>query len=228
MTPTIEYIEKKFAEFNRQMFGGSLPIPEFKLSNAKTFLGRCECKTRRKLSGRIERYDFRIKISTRGDRPENVVDDTLIHEMIHYYIGYNQLVDTSAHGKLFRSIMDKINSRFGRNITVRYKDEDGQSGRMDDGPRRWHVVAVVRFNDGREGIKVLPRIVQRIVNYYNKVNSVSDVADIRLFMTNNPFFNRFPNSSALKVHFVSSEEIERNLLGAERMLCDGVSITRNA
>ena len=40
-------------------------------------------------------------------------------------------------------------------------------------------------------------------------------------------FNRYPNSSALKVHFLEADEINKQLVGAEKMACDGKSIRRN-
>ena len=52
---------------------------------------------------------------------ERLLEDTIIHEMIHYHILSNQLQDTSAHGKLFRKMMDDINARFGRNVTISHK-----------------------------------------------------------------------------------------------------------
>ena len=44
MKATVPYIEQKFEEFNRQMFGGKLPKFSVELSDAKTFLGQCVYK----------------------------------------------------------------------------------------------------------------------------------------------------------------------------------------
>lgn len=44
MKATLPYIEQKFEEFNRQMFGGKLPKISVELSDAKTFLGQCVYK----------------------------------------------------------------------------------------------------------------------------------------------------------------------------------------
>ena len=100
-----QYIEKKFEEFNRQMFAGKLPPIPIELSDAKSFLGQWVFKIRRTLFGKTEKYDFRLRINTRIDLPEQDIEDTIIHEMIHYYIGVNQLKDTSAHGQIFRQIV---------------------------------------------------------------------------------------------------------------------------
>jgi hypothetical protein len=91
MKATIPYVEKKFEEFNQLMFDGKLPKLPIELSDAKTFLGLCVYKKRRTILGRTECYDFKLRISTRIDLVEAEVEDIIIHEMIHYYIGYNNL-----------------------------------------------------------------------------------------------------------------------------------------
>jgi predicted SprT family Zn-dependent metalloprotease len=227
MKATVPYIEKKFEEFNRQIFGGKLPKIPVELSDAKTFLGQCVYKKRRKPFGKAELYDFRLRINARVDLPEREVEDTIIHEMIHYYIGYNKLEDASAHGPLFLGIMNEINRKFGRNLTVSHKSTQEQREQLQDKRSRYHVIAVVSFRDGRTGIKVLPRVVRSILYYYNNVLANREIASVQLYMSNNIFFNRYPNSSALKVHFLEADEIGRQLEGAEKMACDGKTIKRN-
>ena len=170
MIPTIAYIEKKFVEFNQQMFAGKLPRIPILLSDAKSFLGKCTYKKRiNKKTGKKENYDFKLRINTRADLPEREIEDTIIHEMIHYYIAYHQLEDASTHGPLFRQIMNTINQRFGRNLTISFKGTQGQNEQLEDKQSHYHVIAVVTFHNGKIGIKVLPRIVQRILYYYNNV-----------------------------------------------------------
>ena len=118
MRASIEYVQRKFEEYNALMFGGHMPMIPIKLSDAKTFLGLCVSKVKRLSDGRKQHYDFEMRINTRIDLPENVVEDIIIHEMIHYFIGYNGLCDSSAHGTIFRSIMKTINANFNRNISI--------------------------------------------------------------------------------------------------------------
>ena len=167
MKATIPYVEKKFEEFNRLMFDGRLPMLPIELSDAKTFLGVCVYKKRRTLLGKTVCYDFKLRINTRIDLDEAEVEDIIIHEMIHYNIGYHRIVDTSAHGRVFRQMMKGINERFGRHIRVSHKPTAEQKEQLYGDKRRWHMVAFVVFKDGRTGIKVLPRIAEKVVNYYN-------------------------------------------------------------
>ena len=226
MKATIGFVENKFDEFNQQIFGGKLPKIPVVLSDAKTFLGQCVCRTRRMPNGKVEKFDFKLRINTRLDLPEREVEDIIIHEMIHYYIGYHQLKDTSAHGQIFRRMMNEINTKFGRNVSVSHRSTKEQREELVDQKARYHVIAVVTFHDGKTGIKVLPRVLQRILHYYNNVLANRGVKSVELYMSNNVFFNRFPNSSALKVHYLAMEEIQKNLEGAEKMGCDGKSIIR--
>lgn len=226
MIPTIPYIERKFEEFNKQMFAGELPPIPIVLSDAKTFLGKCVYKKRLGKDGKAEYYDFILRINTRIDLPENEVEDTLIHEMIHYFIGYKRLEDASSHGPLFMHIMNTINEKYGRNITVTFKGTSEQQEQLVDKKQRYHVVALVKFHDGKTGIKVLPRVVQSILRYYNTISSAREIESVKLFMSNDIFFNRFPNSAAFKVHFVNEEEVLGHLAGAEVLLCDGKKIIR--
>ena len=79
MIATIPYVERKFEEYNRQMFAGQLPKLPIELSDAKTFLGKCVYRKRRLPNGSVENYDFRLRINTRIDLTEAEVEDTILH-----------------------------------------------------------------------------------------------------------------------------------------------------
>lgn len=95
---TLDYIKRKFAEYNQQMFGGKLkPLP-FKLTSARTCLGQVRFHRTKNADGSWHYSDFVFMISNKVNREETVVEDTIIHEMIHYYILSNQIQDTAPHG----------------------------------------------------------------------------------------------------------------------------------
>ena len=153
MKATIPFIRERFEQFNAQMFGGQLPQLSIRLSHARTFVGMCTFKRHRLLSGGMENYDFKLQISTQIDLSECELEDTIIHEMIHYYIGVHQWRDTSEHGRLFRQMMNDINERFGRQVSVLHQSTKTQREQTVDKVPHYHVVAVVRFKDGRVGIR---------------------------------------------------------------------------
>lgn len=214
MRASIEYVQRKFEEYNALMFGGHLPMIPIKLSDAKTFLGLCVSKVKKLSDGRKQHYDFEMRINTRIDLPENVVEDIIIHEMIHYFIGYNGLCDSSAHGTIFRSIMKTINANFNRNISISHRTTDEQKAQAVGLKPVWHVIAVVNFVNGDTGVKVLPRYESKVIDYYKKVLSVKEVESIDLYLHNNPYFNRYPTSSALKVHPIDYDLLEEQLLNS--------------
>lgn len=221
MKATIPYVKEKFGEFNELFFGGELPEIPVGVSDAKGFIGVCRYKRRRRPDGTWERYDFRLSINTRIDLPEQEVEDTIIHEMIHYYIGVNQLRDTSAHGEVFRRMMKEINDKHGRHITISHKNTPEQREQSYDKRPRRHVVAVVTLRDGRSGIKVIPCIAKRIRQYRRGLLLSGRVKSIEFFLTTDPFFNRFPSSAALRIYDIDPDELSAHLT-------DAVKITVNA
>lgn len=225
MRATLQFVSEKFAEFNRQMFGGKLPDIPITMSRAYRTPGKFALRKYRMdfETGYYALYDVWISISGVLDFPERVWEDIIIHEMIHYYIFRSKQKDTSPHGKLFRRIMNGINSRYGRHITISVKGDITQSV-CAAARARYHALAVIDFSDGTTGVKVLPRIKERIIHYYNNVSICKDVTSVRLYMTNNPYFNRYPNSSTLTCRRADAAEISGQLQGAIKMECDGKDV----
>ena len=118
---TIPYIQKKFDDFNRQYFGNLLPPIPVKLSNAKTFLGKVCFRKERKLFSRKWHYsDFILRINTRIELPEEMVEEIILHEMIHLYVNavgnngsrrYRQ-----GHGKLWTQTAKYAQSLYGQDL----------------------------------------------------------------------------------------------------------------
>ena len=122
MIPTVSHIQSRFYEYNVRFIGGTLPPVPIKLSHARTFLGKLTfTKHRSWLFGPTRYENFVLRINARIDLPEDLIEDTILHEMIHYYIAVNHLRDTSAHGRLFRHEMKRINAEGNRRITISYR-----------------------------------------------------------------------------------------------------------
>lgn len=217
MKASIRYVKKKFDEFNRLMFGGKLPKLPVRMSDAVTFLGMCVAKVRTLPDGRRQHHDFELRVSLRHDIPEHDLEDVIIHEMIHYFIMYNELADTAPHGELFKAMMRSINRTYGRNITVSRRSTPEERTRTVEGKRKWHVIASIRFRNGKQGVKVLPRVVPKIIDYYNQVMRADEIAGVELFLHDNPFFNRYPTSAALRVHEIDAVLLRENLAGAHTL-----------
>lgn len=216
MIPTIEYVQQKFREFNVTMFDGKLPEPPISVTNAKTYFGVCAFRKHRKWNGRLEYSDFKIRISRRFDLPQEEIDDTIIHEMIHYWIGLFSPADMPGHSALFRRMMADINARYNRHISVSHRlSAEQQEQAIDKRPKK-HVVARVVLKDGRTGIKVIPCMERHIRRYRRGMMASGKVSSIEFFKTTDPFFNRFPSSSAFTVYFPDPDVLAQHLPDSSR------------
>ena len=211
MKADIAYVQEKFREFNRLMFGGKLPEPPMTITNAKTYFGVCAFRKHRKWNGRLEYSDFKIRISRRFDLLQEEIDDTIIHEMIHYWIGLFSPADMPGHSPLFRKMMKEINQRFDRNIRVSHRLSAEQLEQTIDNRPKKHVVARVMLKDGRIGIKVIPCMERHIRRYQRGMMASGKVSSIEFFQTTDPFFNRFPSSSAFTVYFPDPDVLAEHL-----------------
>jgi predicted SprT family Zn-dependent metalloprotease len=220
MKATKDYIARKFEEYNQLCFGGKLaPIPII-LSHARTFLGQIAYKRKKNADGTWRYYDFVFKISTLIDLPETEVEDTILHEMIHYYIFSNQIQETSPHGKIFTAIMTEINKRFDRHITISYKKT--KTDYENDVEIRQHLVCVVRFNDNRTGICVAAKT--RIFNLWDSLANLPNVAECKWYSSIDPFFNRYPRSLNAKLYRISAEDLKAHLQDALPLVRHGNTI----
>lgn len=225
MIATLPFLEKRFETFNHACFGGALPPVPLKLSRAVRSLGSCTYKKRRHLFGKMEFYDFCIHISTRYDLPEEELEDILLHEMIHYEILVNQRQDTSAHGRLFRARMEEINRAYGRHISVSHRHamplvvSPGGAG-QDTGVTavKPQVVARVQMKDGRIGVKRLPTDARRIRAYRHGLLRSGEIEAVDVFWSEDPYFLRFPKSSALNVFFPKDSDLLTHFANARPLL----------
>ena len=226
MKATLEFVEERFSRFNALCFDGKLPPIPLRISNARTYLGLSRYRKRRGADGSVELYAFSISISGRFDLPESEIEDTVIHEMIHCYIWISGSKDTSAHGRLFRDMMERINREHGRHITISHRSTPQEREQAVDSRPRPHVVALVSFKDGRTGVKVLPCTDRSLVRYRRGVMLSGKVTDIEFYHTDNPWFNRFPCSSALNVIYKKREEILPHLESASPLNVGYFSVKR--
>ena len=118
-------------------------------------------------------------------------------------------------------MMQSINEAHGRAISISHRTSRSEHAAAAASRARWHVVAVMTLTDGRQGVKVLPRVVPKIIDYYKKVKVAPNVAPITLHLTSDPFFNRYPTSAALRYHEISHSDTATHLTGAHRLEVKG-------
>lgn len=207
--------------YNREMFGGTLPVPPIHLTNARTYMGQMTCKKRVGVFGKKHFSDFALRISKRFDFTEQELQDTIIHEMIHYYIGYNQLEDTSSHGAVFRQMMHEINERYERHITVSHRTSREERMQLIGPKPRPRIFAIVTMSDGKYYIKAVPRIEQRVLTMHRRLTSSPLIKTIEWYYSTDPFFALFPSSMGTRVQRIDWEEVQTHLSTAIPLHCNG-------
>lgn len=214
MIATLPFVQKTFEHFNALCFEGMLPPVPIVLTKAGTFLGKMEYKSKRDFFGFItSHYDFRLKISTGFDLPEAELEDIVIHEMIHYYIAYRNLKDSSTHGHTFRRIMETINQEHGRHISVRHHGPQEQNlVRGLNSDIRKHYICVSTFNDGKVGITVCSST--KVCELHRSLPKRYSLSNMEWYTSLDPFFNRYPRSKKATIYKISSNELVDHLKDA--------------
>lgn len=213
MVPTVRYVEEKFDEFNRMIFGGELPRVPVRLTRARSYLGQLSSRRRRKLFGGWCYSDFLLSMSVARDREELDIQDTIIHEMIHLHIIVRGLKDTAAHGELFRGMMRDINRRFGRHINVSHRCSEAEKN--SDRQVRAHYLCLLRLRTGQTGLIVAMK--SAIIPLWDMVAALPGVEGYSWYGSVNPYFNRFRRARTLKYYLVDADILDLELVSALRM-----------
>lgn len=214
MIASLEYIERKFREYNDMIFDGTLAVPSFRLSNALGSLGQLRYRKTRTLFGKERKYDFTLCISRLYDFEPEALNDIIIHEMIHYFIDSRQIADTSAHGKEFRRMMNDINFRYGRHVSISAHRHNlpAIATRKQRAPRLT-VFCVVELQGGTMGIAAVATT--RIREISRLMLSSPEVVKADWYTSTSEFFAALPRFRTLKITLVPHEEIECHLAEAK-------------
>ena len=220
MMLTLEFLNQKFDELNELCFGGALPKVSIRLSKARTYLGQLGFKRKHSLFGKTQYYDFVLRISTRLEQTEEEIIDTLLHEMIHLYIASHQLKDSSSHGKVFREMMNDLNQRFGRHITISHRKTNDELNQ--DTQRRQHLVCVSTLASGERGITIAAK--SRLLLLWDQIPRIPEIVSQTWYVSYDPYFNRFPRALTPKVYRISPSDLDLHLKAARPLVRQGRKI----
>ena len=211
MIVTIDWMEEWFKRFDQEYFGGKLPLPELSLTRAKTRLGQLAFK-RASRWGRTKLYDFKLSMSTYYDMTEQQAKSVLLHEMIHYIIGYTGLKDTSPHGVVFRGMMDNLNRKYGWDIRVMTSTKGWKvSERVAEkkkakGPQTYLMLAI-ELKDGKFYLsRVNPGFARRIEK---QLPMVRELRSHRWYTTQESFFEDYPQVRSLRGRRITKGDFEK-------------------
>ena len=208
MKITLDYALSQFDYFNRLCFDSSLPRIPIVLSRASSYLGKMYYKIDRRPLGGTRSRDFSIRLSSVIDLTEMQWQDVIIHEMIHYYIAFNHIKDTSSHGTQFKRIMGHINGLYGRNIEVSHK-----FSHISDSEKisvvRTHFVCVSTFLNGEKGVTVCSAAMQAEIDA--GLPECYSLREHRWYISFDIYFNRFPHSRLPRIYSADEKELEEHL-----------------
>ena len=120
-------LKRRFDKFNEKNFGGELVEPKFVKTGSRWTAGMFNCDVFVITEENGERYasmlnDIKIRLSKHLIKNSKILDNILLHEMIHYY-GYLMNKDIEgSHGRFFKRMAKKIN-KDGYNIQEYYKED---------------------------------------------------------------------------------------------------------
>ena len=216
MIVTVEWMEEWFRRVDHDYFGGKLPVPELGLTRAKTRLGQLAYK-RATRWGRTKLYAFKLSMSTYYDMTDRQAKSVLLHEMIHYIIGFTGLKDTAPHGIVFRGMMDNLNRKYGWDIRVMTStkgwkvSEWAEERQKAKGPQTYLMLAI-EMQDGKHYLsRVNPSFARRIES---KLALVRELRSHRWYTTHEPYFEDYPQVRSLRGRRISKSDFEklRNVL----------------
>ena len=218
MKATWSHIDGLFRKFNLEIFDGVLPPITLKIGNGARMLG-CFVHPRRGMPVRMRgKGECHIRISGRFDMDERVLEDTLIHEMIHYLIWIRGIDGESPHGASFHREMERINTTYSRNISV--TGHVTAQSREADRTLRNNYICLTEWEDGRRMITVCART--RIFEIDRVWKNHGPVRSVEWFWSRDLWFNRFPMSRTPKAYLITEQEIAEHIHGnAVRCECDG-------
>lgn len=218
MTVTAQWLNEWFTVFNRDYFSSRLPRPLLKVSHARTRLGQMTCKCQTKAL-RTTRTDFAISVSDYYDMTDLQAKSVLLHEMIHYFIVFNNIRDTSPHGEVFRRMADELNSRYGWQIHVREntkgwkpREEVPQRQRRQDSE---FLILALTTDDGRY---FLSRVSRRYAGKLEQqMAHAPTITSHGWYLSSDTYFSSFTEVRSLRGRRVPAEEFAERCASMSRL-----------
>ncbi|MCM1005836.1 MAG: SprT-like domain-containing protein [Prevotella sp.] len=217
MRADIKFIKAKFNEFNSLIFKNNLPEIPIQLSTGCRTLGglhvTCECANPKNRT-------YKFIFSTRFDLPQRLLEDIIIHEMIHLLIAFKGIRDTGPHGQVFKQTMNTINQRFGRNITVTSKLPDA----VKETDNTFTCYYLITFHVKDKNLDGIMRCAKTFIfNALRQFEDNPNISDIKIYVSTESFFNRLQNSRTLRYHILT-DPIRSALSSAKPLIKVGNTI----
>ncbi len=146
---------------------------------------------------------FHLRFSSAFDLQEEEWEDTIIHELIHYYLAFFDMNDKTSHGENFKRMMKDINACFGRHVSISYKPP--KNG--EDVPK--YRFAIVRDRRGQTGIKRFGE--GSYVDFMHCMEERCGEGSVTVYESNNPFFGKLSVNDRMSCVLISEDALLRHL-----------------
>lgn len=207
MRATLTFVRECYARFNAECFASALPPVTLRLSSSLRTLG--SLRHPRTVTDATTPADFTLSVSNRLDMERSIIEDTVIHELIHLYILWFRLRDRSAHGPVFRQMMQAINRRHGRHVTVSHRCSETE--KASDRLRRHRIVIVSLFEGTRCVTVCTPAYAPRIISASAMLPGVFTEG---IYSSDDPVFAHYPSSRTPKFYRISPTVLDKVLASA--------------
>lgn len=200
MQVSVNQLTEWFSLFNDRYFNGRLPMPVIAVGNSRTRLGSMSWKRKKRQLFKSD-DSYVIRVSNYFDMDETHYKNVLLHEMIHLCIVHRKIRDTSAHGVVFRKMMESINADgWEISVSTRIGDEVKRNTKANKRPKI--VLAAVTA----EGKHVLSVVNPRYAATLNRIMEASkDVSCFSWHISDDDYFTSFPMVRTTKGRVVTPE-----------------------
>jgi hypothetical protein len=196
MELTVTYLQNQFKKYNALFFNNELPWILIKIGRSKRNFGIYHTTTSRSTGKILKQH---IMISKYYDQTAKQYDETLIHEMIHYYIRFKGIKDNCSHGIKFHKIMHQINCNSEFNITIT-GDSTNMTSKIEDNK----IYRIMKFTyNGKE-------YYAKISNSFNVKRFSNIIKNPSVFYSKNNYFAKWKLScSMIHYHTINDEELSK-------------------
>ena len=219
MRPTLEYIQQKYDYFNHLIFEGKLPMPIIKLTNKRNKMGLTKAYLKKFSNGEKSLEHCTIEISTLLDFPEEEYIDTLVHEMIHYYIIYNYLADDGMHGTLIPSIMNNIIEKYGIKISIDYAYTENDFASLSKHPQ---YICITQFENGDYGITNSSK--NKVAELWDLIPKLFHPKKVTWYLSHDPRLRKYKKVSSPTIYAFDPSLIDKYLSDAMILVKEGNEI----
>lgn len=195
------WLHASFDTFNRLYFNNALPCPRLSLSQSRTRLGSMSCKHKLTWKG-YRPCRYAIHVSTYYNQTERQYQNVLLHEMIHYYIAYKGIVDTSPHGKVFRQMMKNLNEKYGWEISVSSRMSEAKPASVQSSATPRLILLLEVQGRGHFVSVVNPKYVAALEH---ELQRLSEVKQHAWYQSTDAYFDSFPVVRSLRGRRITAE-----------------------